>query len=151
MPREWEDRVVETRSHIGGNNNRTWVRWRKLEWSLSNALNSTRRRGGKNRWSSSPYFSPHIIRCLQSLAQRNLNKGIGGGRFGHFLLQLSLSLGTHFLPPTLNLCSCKACKSFHERRFDTLPQGNLQGEGVVFWTIKVLATLEKMGIGLILE
>ncbi len=140
---KWEDNVVETRSHAGGNNNQTWVGWRKLEWSLSNAPNSTMRRGGNNRWGSSPFFSPHIIHYLQSLVQRNLNKGIGGGRLGHFLLQLSLSFRSHFQPPTLNPCSCRACKSFHERGLNTLPQGNLQG--VVFRTIEVLATLEKMG------
>jgi hypothetical protein len=55
------------------------------------------------------------------------------------------------LPPTFNLCFYRACKSLHERGFDTLSQGNLQGGGVVFWTIKVLATLEKMGSRLILE
>jgi len=54
------------------------------------------RRGGKNRWGSSLSFSPHIVCCLQSLTQRNVNKGVGGGRFDHFLLELSLSFGKDF-------------------------------------------------------
>ncbi len=114
------------------------------------ASNSTKRRSGKNRWHSN-LLSFHILYCLQTynLAQRNLNKGvliyIGGGRFGLFLLQLSLSLGSDFPPPTFNLCSCKGCKSFHERWFNALPQGNLQCGGAIFWAVKVPTTLEKMG------
>ncbi len=42
-------------------------------------------------------------------------------------------------------------ESFHERRFDTFPQGNLQGGGVIFWRIEIPTTLEKMGSGPILE
>jgi len=121
---EWEDHVVKVGSLTGGNNNWIWVGWRKLEWSLSNAPNSTKKRGGKNKQGSSLSFSPHIVCCLYSLVQRNFNKGVKGGRFGHFLLQLSLSLESHFLPPTLNLCFCKACKSLHEKGFNILPQGN---------------------------
>jgi hypothetical protein len=78
-------------------------------------------------------------------------KALEEGRFGHFLLQLSLSLGSHFQPPTFNLCSCRTCKSFHERGLNTLLQGNLQGGGVIFRTIEVPTTLEKMGSRLILE
>jgi hypothetical protein len=83
------------------------------------------------------------------LVQRNLNKGvviyIGGGRFGHFLLQLSLSLGSIFSPPNFNLCSYKACKSFHETQLDVFLQQNFQSGGVIFWIVKVPTTLEKMG------
>jgi hypothetical protein len=77
--------------------------------------------------------------------KRNLNKGVERGRFSHFFLQLSISLGSHFLPPTLNLCFYTTCKSLHERGFNTFLQGNLQGGGVVFQTVEVLTTLEKMG------
>ncbi len=115
------------------------------------ALDSTKRRGKNNWWGSSSSISLHILCCLQtySLVQRNLNKGvlicIGGGRFDHFLLQFSLSFGCTFPPPTFNLSSYKACKSLHERPLDLLLQRNLQGGGVIFWTIKVPTTLKKMG------
>jgi len=54
-------------------------------------------------------------------------------------------LGGHFLPPTFNLCFYRAYKSFYERGFDILLQGNFQGGGVFFQTIEVLATMKKMG------
>ncbi len=61
------------------------------------------------------------------MVQKNFNKFIliyiGGGRFNHFLLQLSLPLGSVFPPPTLNTCSYKTCKSLHERRFNALFKG----------------------------
>ncbi len=151
MVREWEDHVVKAKRLVGGNNNRTWAGWRKLEWSSFSASNSTKRRGGKNRWGSSLSFSPHIVCCLQNLVQRNLNKGVGGGRFGHYFLQLSLSLASEFPPPTLNMCSCWACKNLHERGLNTLSQGNLQGEGDIFRIVEVPTTLEKMGSRPILE
>ncbi len=47
MLREWEDHVVEARSLIGGNNNRTWVEWRKLKWSF--IVFRTSPRGGVGR------------------------------------------------------------------------------------------------------
>ncbi len=72
------------------------LKWKKLEWSMFNASDSTRRKGEKNMRGSSPSFSPHIVCCLQNLVQRNLNKGVKGGRFNHFFLQLSLSLGSDF-------------------------------------------------------
>jgi len=31
MAREWEDHVVKAKRLVGGNNNRTWAGWRKLE------------------------------------------------------------------------------------------------------------------------
>jgi hypothetical protein len=77
---------------------------------MSSALDSTRRRGGKNKWGSSHFYSPHIVSCLQSLAQRNLHKGVKRGRFGHFLLQLSLSFGGHFPPPPSTYVSAKLAK-----------------------------------------
>ncbi len=151
MPWEWEDHVVKVRRLVGINNSWTWSGWRKLEWSMFSALDSTMRRGGKNKCDGSPSFSPHIVCCLQSLAQRNLNKGVKGGRFGHFLLQLPLSLQNDFSPPTFNMCSYKTCKSFHEKRLNTFLQGNLQGGGVVFCIVKVLTTLKKMGTRPIFE
>jgi len=49
------------------------------------------------------------------------------------------------------LCSCKTCNSFHERGFNTLPQGNFKGGGVVLQIVEVLTTLEQMGSKPILE
>ncbi len=99
---------------------------------------STNRRGGKNWWGSSHFLSPHILCCLNfySMVQRNSNKCIliyiGRGRFSHFLLQLSLSLGSVFPPPTLNMCSNGTCKSLHERWFDVLFKG-ISRVGVLFF------------------
>jgi hypothetical protein len=115
---------------------------------MSNVSESIRRRGGKSKWGSSLSFFPHIIYYPHNLAKRNLNKGIKGGRFGHFLLQFSLSLGSDFSPPTFNLCPYRTCKSLHERGFKVLPQGKLQGRVVVFQTIKVLTTPNQRRWGL---
>ncbi len=133
--------MVKVRRFVGGNNNQIWVGWRKLEWSLLSALDSTRRKGWEEHmWGNNPSFSPHIVYCLQSLVQRNLNKGVGEGRFSHFFLQLSFSLGNDFLPPTFNLCSYRACKNLQEIGFNILAEGNLQGGGAIFWTTKVPTT-----------
>jgi hypothetical protein len=106
MIKEWEDHVVKAKKPSGGNNNWTWAGWKKLEWSLFSALDSTMRRGGKNRWGSSLSFSPHIVCCLQSLAQRNVIKVLEEGGSIAFSLNFPFPLEEIFLPPTLNLCSC---------------------------------------------
>jgi len=128
-PWEWEDPVVKAKKPVRGKNNWTWARWRN--WNDPYWMDSTKRKGKNNLWDSSSSISLHILCCLQtySFVQRNLNKGvlicIGGGRFNYFLLQLSLPFGSTFPPPTLDLCSYKACKSLHERLLDVFPQWNL--------------------------
>ncbi len=98
-------------------------------------------------WGNSLSFSPHIVCCLQSLAQRNLNKGVRGGRFGHFLFQLSFSLRSDFSPLTFNLCSCRACKSFHERGFIILPQRNFKVGLLSFGRSKYQPHQRRWGVG----
>ncbi len=130
-PWEWEDVVLKSKRLARGKSNWTWAGWRKLEWSLLGVLDSTRRRGGKNWWGNSLSFSPHILYCLQtcSLVQKNLYKGlliyIGRRSLHSFLLQFSLCLKNNFIFCTLNLYSCRTCKSFHEGHLNTLPQWNL--------------------------